>query len=61
MVEASKMVCRNCGVEMNRHAEKLDVLAVLAEPDAVDPDLGGILEEVYACRKCGKTAIRRAT
>ena len=42
-------------MRMNRHAEKL------AKPDAVDPDLGGILEEVYACPKCGKTAIRQAT
>jgi hypothetical protein len=44
---------------MNRHAEKLDTVAVLDELDAVDPDLGGVLEEVHTCPECGRTLTRR--
>jgi hypothetical protein len=60
MPEANKMICPDCGVEMNHHAEKLDLTAVLDEPGAVDPELGGILEEVHTCPVCGKTLTRRA-
>ena len=34
MPETDKMSCPDCGVEMNRHAEKIDYSATLAEPDA---------------------------
>lgn len=61
MPEAEKMLCPNCGVQMNHHADKLDLTTALTEPDAVDPQLGGILEEVYSCPKCGKTVVQRAT
>ncbi|HYE65759.1 MAG TPA: hypothetical protein VD966_09250 [Pyrinomonadaceae bacterium] len=55
-----KMVCSDCGVEMNQHAEKIDYTAALDEPEAADPDLGGVLEEVHSCPQCGKTHTRRA-
>jgi hypothetical protein len=34
MPETKKMVCPDCGIEMNYHAEKLDYTAALNEPDA---------------------------
>ena len=58
MPEAEKMLCPNCGAKMNHHADKLDITAALTEPDAVDPELGGILEQVYSCPKCGKTVVQ---
>jgi predicted RNA-binding Zn-ribbon protein involved in translation (DUF1610 family) len=52
-----KMSCPDCGVEMNQHAEKIDYAA---EPDEIDEDFGGVLEEVHTCPACGKTHTRRA-
>jgi hypothetical protein len=46
---------------MNFHAEKIDYTATLSDPDAVDADLGGVIEEAHTCPGCGKTATRRAT
>lgn len=60
MKKTNKMVCPTCKVAMNHHAEKLDYTAALAEPRAVDPELGAILTEAHVCPKCGKTANRRA-
>jgi hypothetical protein len=45
---------------MNYHAEKLDYMAAETDPDALDPDLDGILEEVHACPRCGQMGTRRA-
>ncbi len=61
MAEKSKMQCPECGVDLNHHAEKLDYTAALEEPEAVDPDLGGIVEEAHTCPECGKTHSRRAS
>ncbi len=61
MPETNKMICPDCGIEMNCHAEKIDYTAALTDPDTVDPDLGGVLEEVHTCPGCGKTGTRRAT
>lgn len=58
--QKKKMICPNCGAEMNRHADKLNVTAALTDPQAVDPALGGIVEEVHTCPQCGKTATRRS-
>jgi ribosomal protein S27AE len=55
------MICPDCGVEMNHHADKVDYTATLSEPDAIDPDLGGVLKEAHTCPECGKTAIRKIT
>ena len=60
MPEPEKMLCPNCGVQMNHHADKIDFTPVLTETDAADSDLGGILEEVHTCPKCGQTAVKRA-
>ena len=60
MEERGKMICPRCGVEMNRHAEKVDYAAGLAEPGAADPDFGGVVEEFHTCPECGQTLSRRA-
>ena len=60
MPEVKKMVCPDCGVEMNYHAEKIDYTAALDNPSAIDPDLGGVLEEAHTCPACGKTTLRVA-
>ena len=60
MNEAKKMICPACGAEMNRHALKIDYGAALENPEAGDPEYGGVLEEVHACPECGRTLMRRA-
>jgi ribosomal protein S27AE len=60
MSERGKMVCPDCGVEMNRHAEKVDYTAEPPEADAFDPDFGGVLEEFHTCPRCGRTLSRHA-
>jgi predicted RNA-binding Zn-ribbon protein involved in translation (DUF1610 family) len=60
MNERGKMVCPDCGVEMNRHAEKVDYTAEPSDAGAFDPDLGGVLEEFHTCPHCGRTHARRA-
>lgn len=59
MSKNKKMKCPVCGAEMNHHAEKIDYTASLYEPDAMDPQLGGVLEEVHTCPKCGDVEVRR--
>ena len=59
-MRTSKMVCAACGAEMNHHAEKLDYSIALNEPEAVDADLGAVLEEVHTCPSCASTGTRRA-
>jgi predicted RNA-binding Zn-ribbon protein involved in translation (DUF1610 family) len=61
MAEVKKMVCPDCGVEMNYHAEKIDYAAAFDDPAAIDPDFGGVLEEAHTCPECGKTALRHAS
>lgn len=58
--KVKKMICLACGVEMNYHADKIDYTAALTYPDKMDPDLGGMLEEVHTCPKCGGTEVRMA-
>ena len=60
MGERSKMVCPDCGVEMNCHAEKVDYGAALDGAAEVDPVLGGVVEEFHTCPKCGATHARPA-
>lgn len=56
-----KMKCPACGAEMNHHAEKIDYTAGLADADILDPELGGVLEEVHTCLKCGGVETRKAS
>lgn len=59
-MESEKMMCPDCGVEMNHHADKIDYTRALEEPEAIDDALGGIVEEAHACPKCGRMSGRRA-
>jgi predicted RNA-binding Zn-ribbon protein involved in translation (DUF1610 family) len=54
-----KMKCPNCGADMNRHAEKVDYTAASNDLQAIDPVLGGVIEEFHTCPKCGSNASRR--
>jgi len=57
--ETKPMICPSCGVEMNRHAEKLVWPTAPADRALVDPLLGGILEELHTCPACGTGGSRR--
>lgn len=58
--KTEKMICPDCGVEMNHHADKIDYSAALDESVAIDPSFGGIVEEAHTCPSCGRTHLRRA-
>jgi predicted RNA-binding Zn-ribbon protein involved in translation (DUF1610 family) len=46
---SEKMICENCGREMNQHAEKV----VYVEDGAL-----GDVKEIHACPGCGESASR---
>ena len=60
MPTTNAMMCPQCGIEMNCHAEKIDYMEALINPDAIDADRGGSLEEIHTCPGCGDTGARRA-
>jgi ribosomal protein S27AE len=60
MTNNKKMLCPDCGVEMNHHAMKIDYTAALDAPEAIDADFGGVLEEAHTCPRCGQTQLRRS-
>ena len=61
MVETSrKMICPNCQVEMNHHCDKLVYATDVPPAGAIDPNLGGFIEEFHTCPKCGSGASRHA-
>jgi len=51
------MICPECGVAMNHHAEKL---VYPSDATAADAELGGVVEELHTCPECGASASRRA-
>ncbi len=55
----AKMVCPQCGIELNHHAEKLVDPVSREEAAHVDPALGGLIEEMHCCPQCGKGDSRR--
>jgi len=58
MRDSNKLRCQ-CGAEMNRHEEKLDLSAGLSDPGSVDTALGGVLEEFHTCADCGHVEERK--
>ena len=60
MPSATRLRCPKCGAEMNHHADKVDYTAGLDDPRAVDPFLGGVLQQVHTCPNCGNVEMRRA-
>jgi len=57
MTDTAKVRCPNCGIDMNRHAEKVDYSV---EPGSTHAEFGGVVHEVHCCPGCGKTATRIA-
>jgi ribosomal protein S27AE len=55
----AKLICPTCGVEMNHHADKLDLSAPPRESET-DLGLDGAIEETHTCPGCGNAASRRA-
>jgi hypothetical protein len=45
---------------MNHHCDKLVYATDLPQEGAIDPNLGGFIEEFYTCPKCGDGASRHA-
>jgi ribosomal protein S27AE len=60
MAEANPMICPDCGVAMNHHADKVEKETDAHESSAFDRELGGVIEEIHTCPKCGKSHSRRA-
>ncbi len=58
MLEAKKMLCPQCGTKMNHHADKLDTTAALTKSDAINPDFGGIILEIYSCANCKNIEVK---
>lgn len=56
---AEPMTCPQCGVKLVHHAEKLVEPRDAKEAAAMDPRLGGVIEEVHTCPECGKEHSRR--
>ncbi|MGH7795316.1 MAG: hypothetical protein ACREQ2_10525 [Candidatus Binatia bacterium] len=55
-----KMICPECGDEMNHHADKLIYSANSDDVQQAYPQLGGVVEETHACPGCGAIESRRA-
>jgi hypothetical protein len=47
MPQDNKMICLDCGAEMNHHAMKFDYGN--DDPAIVDPVFGGVLKEAHTC------------
>ena len=54
----NKMICPDCGAEMNHHAVKIDY--GVDDPAFVDSVFGGALKEAHTCPECGRTELRAA-
>jgi ribosomal protein S27AE len=54
----NKMICPRCGVEMNHHCDKVVYTTDPEEAGGRDPSLGGFIEEIHTCPKCGVAASR---
>jgi ribosomal protein S27AE len=61
MKEKEKMLCADCGVEMNHHANKIEYATFSDEMmTAREETFGGTLQEAHSCPECGQTALREA-
>ena len=58
--QKSKMICPKCGNEMNHHADKLIDPVKPEDLKQVNPALGGVIEEMHYCPRCGGVESRRA-
>lgn len=55
-----KVLCPECGIEMNHHASKLVHPVTPEEATAMNPVLGGLLEDCHCCPECGKGVSQQA-
>jgi hypothetical protein len=53
-----KLICPQCGDEMNHHADKLVYTTKTDDSHPTYGDLGGLVEETHACSGCGAVASR---
>jgi ribosomal protein S27AE len=60
VANTDKMICPQCGVEMNHHCDKIVYNAEPQDAGKADHILGGVIEEFHACPKCGGGASRHA-
>ena len=51
-----KIICPECGTEMNHHAMKVDYS--VDDPDAIDLVCGGAVKEVHTCPHCRHVELR---
>ena len=51
-----KMICPDCGAEMNQHAFKIDY--GVNESQLAGEIFGGALKEIHTCPECGRTESR---
>jgi predicted RNA-binding Zn-ribbon protein involved in translation (DUF1610 family) len=58
MSQSDKMICPECGAEMNHHAMKIDY--DMDDWSSVDPVFGGVLKEAHTCPECGWIELRSA-
>jgi ribosomal protein S27AE len=60
MTANTKMICPNCGAEMNHHCDKVLYASEAHDELEVDQALGGFIEEFHTCPRCGGASNRRA-
>ena len=60
MTPRQPMQCPDCGGEMNHHADKVIAPTDPIDSRAIDPVLGGIVQEAHACPACGAIGMRPA-
>jgi ribosomal protein S27AE len=53
----TKMICPNCGAEMNHHATKTDPSQTPSEQES--EIFGGVVQEVHSCPHCHRTEFRK--
>ena len=53
-----KLICPDCGAEMNHHAMKIDYN--VDDPADVDAVFGGAVKEAHTCPECGRAELRAA-
>jgi len=58
MSPAKKMICPECGAEMNHHAMKVDY--GVDDSALTDPVFGGVLKEAHTCPECGHAELKAA-
>jgi len=59
-IRIERMTCPKCGARMNPHAEKPAYPLTAAEAAGTDWVLGGVIEEVHQCPRCGNVESRRS-